>query len=288
MSKRWANQFVNSVARSYQLSKVTAQQKSLLETEKTRLRGLFKRAQVKNPGKAVLNFLSDPSDVIDFTKDYLVQRKIRNQKEIQIKVCKIQLNPLYVCDYSISETFYTTVGAIHSINETSSIGIDENADFIDDSYLSILKSALETWEDKKIKPPSNVPITSIEEKLDISSIMGLMKEYICGLYAQTVSYMGNNGVRYQKVCTPSPKNVEIKDLREIFMPYWILSATLNGFDYNLIVADFGIQLKVIADASSSCSICQSDAKENSSVCDECSRVVCKKDSLVCTICNKIR
>jgi len=255
---------------------------------------ISKKAEVINK---LYSFLQD--DLISFLKDDLIGF---NKDLVKVEDIGLRLLSSYMVDYTVDATFSTSVGIIHSINETSTVFLGGSRG--EPIVPSITQSLLPLRYKISELNEENLKGVKIVEKGDFvknyKEIKEKAKETLRRIYTKTVSYYGANNVRYTKTCVPRKKDVTLADVKRVYLPVWsfgfsvlknkyIVVGTetpqkLNILPSNLITVQESSGIKVYPN---NCMICSRDMKDEKYVCNECGTIVCSKDSSICKICEKV-
>lgn len=247
--------------------------------------------------------VSDKPKITKKLFDFL-RNDLRGFDEDSTKINDIGLRLMsaYLVDYSINATFLTSVGTIHSINESSSIFLTGDTG---DPLHSIISNFLLPLRQNisELDQRSLTDIKIIERGEFTRShkeIKGIAQDTLIRAYTTRVSYYGANNRLYQKLCIPRKKDITILDIKRVYVPFWdiILSIIktkyavvgientykLNVLPSTLIKFEAESDIKVYPDK---CMICLKDMKHEKYVCNECGIIVCDKDSSKCKICERV-
>ena len=196
-----------------------------------------------------------------------------------MRTASVEWKPVYQVRYSLEQTFRTSVGVIHHVEENNGMialsgddgaQIPENlATLLETSFLSDVGETFKASEFKSLK----------QFNLDIKSIDHAAKERIVQIHSASVGYYGSNNVHYTKECIPSKRNIHLKDISQIYVPIRKLDVRAIDHQYSLTLSDNGEVLRFIEGISFSfCKVCGGSfdpTKEGiQTLCNECGAIAC--------------
>ena len=225
-----------------------------------------------------------------------------NKDSVKVEDVGLKLLSSYMVDYAIDATFSTSVGIIHSINETSTIFLGGSSG--EPIVPTITKSLLPLRYNILELNQENLEGVKIVEKGEFAKnhkeIKEKAKEILRRIYTETVSYYGANKVRYTKTCIPRKKDVTLASVKRVYLPVWSFGFSVLENKYIVVGTETPQKLNVLSSDLTTipessdteiypdeCMICFKDMKDEKYICNECGMIVCKKDSSMCKICEKI-
>lgn len=243
------------------------------------------------------------SDLIGFNRDF-----------VKVEDIGLRLLSSYMVDYTINATFSTSVGTIHSINETSVIFLDGSGEPIIPTIIT--KSLLPLRHNISELNQEDLKGVKLIEKgefvKNFTEIKEKAKEVLRRIYTKTVSYLGANKVLYTKTCIPRKKDITLANVKRVYLPVWSLAFSVLKNKYSVVGTETTYQLNVLPTSvlkpmsvveilrkhelarslgiklyPNNCMICSRDMKDEKYVCNECGIIVCNKDSSKCKICEKV-
>jgi restriction system protein len=223
-----------------------------------------------------------------------------NVSLLRIEEMRIDLMAAYMIDYSVNSDFSTSVGKICEIHENSTAFFGVNGELID----PIIRNALyplrhnlvtineDTFNETEIGGKEKFSKTFKEAKAGA-------KEALIKYYTQNVGYYGANNRHYSKTCIPKQKDVEVYEIKQVYIPTWTIIFSLLKKKYALAAVESSEGITVIPSRmvnikidsgikvySDSCMFCNNSMGNGKFVCSVCGAIVCKKDSFVCKTCGK--
>lgn len=208
--------------------------------------------------------------------------------ELVIEQKKSILVPFYKVEYDVNATFSTSVGLIHTENRSDTI------------YLNQQDLALCSNSFSKHFPASSfkhydpaADMTCIDKSSSEPTMNELTKnayEYIIQKHTKNVSYVGRNNQSYTKTCTPSKKDILIKDIAHVYIPYSDVEFLLHNRKKSISLAENNTSSFFVANENFlNCEICHSKVSPGL-LCNDCGAIVhvSKKKShgLKCSFCEK--
>jgi len=222
------------------------------------------------------------------------------EKSAIIEEMGLSLIPSYMVDYSINAVFKTSVGVIHSINESSSIFLSDRGEPINPIVTNPLLS--QKYRIYTVTPDALGDVKIFEKgeftKL-FKEVKSTAKDVLTRVYTETVVYYGANNRRYEKTCIPKQKDINILDIKQVYIPFWNIvfsmlknkyaivgiesSSGLTILPSNIVDVKADSGVKVYPDI---CMICSRIMKTEKFVCTECGMITCSKDRFKCKLCGK--
>lgn len=246
--------------------------------------------------------LSNRKEIINKLLVFL-QKDLTGFNGGSIKINDVSLNLLssFMVDYNIDASFSTSVGLIHSLNETGTVFFDgkngKPVTSIITKPVLPLRDKVSRIDDKTVKE------VRLQEKgvfnRSYKEIETKAKHFLRGVYTTNVSYYGANNRRYTKRCTPKKSDVLIKEIQRVYISIWSFGFSI--LDYNYLLAaqetlgELSIVPKKIANLKGSgfiqypdsCMICSKTLVQPKFVCSQCGIIVCEDDSSKCKMCGKV-
>lgn len=184
---------------------------------------------------------------------------------------EIVYRPFFVLRYDVDAVFSTTVGILHH-EQTSAAWI------VVDGETGEVHSAGDV---RYLSGEVQVPFRGVSPEfsgelphfqLNMYSLRQIAKVAIRGLHTRTVTYTGRNNQTYSKVCEPGDRDIQIRDVREVYVPYERIDFRLlhSTFRADAFHAPSG-RLWVTKDNLGECGICRSPIQGRPVLCDACGR-----------------
>ena len=178
---------------------------------------------------------------------------------------RASLSAMYFVSMSIRQTFSTSVGVIHETDvrdehhmfDGSTGALDESGggDFFGNP--SVDASGL----------PEDYDRTSF--MLDDVTLRERITQEMIDMHTEHVSYRGKNNVTYTKKCVPSARNVQINNLRQVYVPRCDITLKALDQDHTCDMEYNGTKTRLLDPTWSQCYECGS---KGALLCNECGRV----------------
>jgi len=204
-------------------------------------------------------------------------------------VLNIRFIPAYLLEYSLHDTFSTSVGVVHriTINRGKILLSGRNGRIYPPELTRIITSASmsENWI-----PPEKENISSDKFTLGYSHVKKAGLKQIQQYHTETVSYYGQNNVHYTKTCVPRVSRILIKNFTQIYFPLLNVSCKIITRNHHLSL--HGTQHDILIEKSDEgkCEICSKDLGNKRLLCNSCGRISHSPSifghSYSCEICGK--
>ncbi len=244
--------------------------------------------------------ISSKSQVIQRFVDFLESDLTGFKRQLfAVNQIGIRLIPTYMIDYCINATFSTSVGVVHSIHKRSSIFILGDLGkpihkVISEFFLSI-KGTIAQFNETMLKDSEVLERRSFRKSF--KEVEEIAVNSLIRAYSREVSYYGRNNVRYVKNCVPRRKHVTIEDIKRVYLAPWGIVFSLKDRKYVIGVLDAPERFEtlpgnLIVDARGleaypeDCMTCLRKMEKEKYLCNECGKIVCRKDNSQCKICGK--
>lgn len=246
--------------------------------------------------------IPEESEIVDSLNGFL-EGNLKGFHEglMRVEDVSLRLKSAYMIDYAINAEFSTSVGIIHSVNESSSVFFEgENGHLLNQEttnpFLDV-KGRLTEIHEKEIK----AKLVKKEEFFkSFREVKENAKEALRSLYTKTVSYHGRNNVAYAKTCIPSNRDIVIRDARRVYLPIWSIGFSILKNKYIIVATETSGRLNHLPRVSAdvplpsdftdypyNCMVCHSsDVGDEAYVCNECGAITCKRDNFCCKVCGK--
>ena len=245
--------------------------------------------------------ISNKSQIVVKTLDFLKNDLTGfEEKSTKIEEIGLRLVPSYMVDYSINATFSTSVGVIHSINTSSSIFLSDRGELIHPTITNPLLS--QEYRISTVTPDALGDVKIFEKgefTKPFKEIKSTAKDVLTKVYTKTVVYYGANNRRYEKTCIPKQKDINISDVKQVYIPFWNIMFSMLKNKYAIVGVESSSGLTVLPNNMISiksnsgvkvypnlCMICSRDMKDQKFVCAECGMITCSKDSFKCKQCGR--
>ncbi len=224
---------------------------------------------------------------------HLEQKLISKPKKIidNIKIInrKICLKPIYFAKYNIDAVFETSVGIIHSENDTGTIFISgTNGNTLDEK----LSQRFINITPKNFVSSNTHNVNIIPFKLLSNHAKDEFVNHITRKHTKNVSYVGRNNVSYTKNCIPKSKDIFISNIKQTYIPENEIDFNLMGKNRYFKIADNGIyDFYVYEQNVSTCEICNKSVDQARILCNECGSIshnksFWKSHGFYCSNCGK--
>lgn len=179
-----------------------------------------------------------------------------------------EYRPFYLTSYRVDAEFPTASGPFAIQGEGQVLVDVEGRRLLDDGRLidDILSRSVERGE-----LPLNAP--SRDPRAVRTSIESVAGELVSDSLAETTGYYGANKAFYTKLCRPSPKDVEITDVRKIMVADTDLEYRILGTEYSRELMDIDGAERWDDDPGYECGICGEEICGRPMLCTICGRVV---------------
>ena|GEM_PF-6187424 len=207
----------------------------------------------------------------------LIKLTVPNEEHLKIKVTDRSYVPYYLCSFSINAIFKTSVGVIHSIDDSSAVGL----------WGPTVKENNLIWDSEARVPETNLvkgPPVGKKKPLGYNSqkIVELIAPDLIRRYSANINYTGGNRVNYTKFCAPRAKDIRFEINEVIYFPLWEFEVDYLGKKYVLSALQKGDHFTIF---NSDLNICGC-GKKSEMFCSLCGDVVCRKHSEICEVCRK--
>lgn len=108
--------------------------------------------------------------------------------------------------------------------------------------------------------------------VDTATLNRSIMEQMVEMHTETVSYEGGNHATYERECAPSPRNIHVDDLRQVYVPRLRVTIEILGYDHECTIECNGDEYRVINPTWRECHECGSH--KGLMLCNECGRVAC--------------
>lgn len=191
-----------------------------------------------------------------------------------IRECKreIQYRPFFIVIYDVDAVFSTSVGLLHHEKVTSAwIAVDGNTgETHSSSDVKYLNDEVQV-PFRGTSPEFTGELAHFQ--VNQSDLRRIAKTTIGRMHTRTITYTGRNNQTYSKVCEPGDRDIHIRDVREVYVPYERIVFQLlhSAFHADAFHAPSG-RLWVTRDDLGQCGICHSHIPGTPLLCDACGRV----------------
>ncbi|AGN25431.1 hypothetical protein A3206_03955 [Candidatus Methanomassiliicoccus intestinalis] len=208
--------------------------------------------------------------------------------ELAIEEKKSVLVPFYKVEYDVNATFSTSVGLIHTEKCSDTLYLrQQDLSLCDSSFSQCFPAS----SFKSYDPVADM--TCVDQSGPAPTMNELTKtayEYIINKHTRSVSYDGRNNQSYTKTCAPSKKDILIKDVTHVYIPYSDIEFLLHDRKRKMSLAEnHTSSFFVLNENFLNCEICNSKISSGM-LCNDCGAVVhvSKKKShgLKCSFCDK--
>lgn len=179
---------------------------------------------------------------------------------------------VFAVRYSVDAIFQTSVGMIHREHAAGrSIMLDgHSGHVVNNSVVSFFEKEPRTrFTGIHLDFRGELP----SFKVDSMTLQGKAKAAIAQLHTRTVSYPGKNNVQYSKTCEPGERDIQVEDIKQLYMPVASLDFRLEGVPYHLdcVQGPSGRLLPLSHDILK-CRLCNLSIRQGGLLCGVCGRV----------------
>jgi restriction endonuclease Mrr len=221
------------------------------------------------------------------------------EKTAQIEGMSLKLKPAYMVDYSINATFKTSIGVIHSVNESSTFLLTDTGEPVHPTITNALLPQKYNLSTICGDPMGDVKILEKGEfTKPFKETKNLAEDALIRLYTKTVVYYGANNVRYDKTCVPKQKDINVSSIKQVYIPLWNIMFSILRNKYVIVGVEDSTGITVLPshmvhiDADSGirvypnlCMVCSGNL-EPKFVCSDCGGITCDNDSFNCKMCGR--
>lgn len=214
-----------------------------------------------------------------------------NKDQVSVEDLKTTFYPIYYVDYDIDSECSTSVGVIHR-------EFGEGQLIIDGRTGNELKKEFRGLFLKNIDNEEEITDGNcLQYKLDFQKNENELKNIaiseIIDSHTKNVTYTGKNNVTYQKLCTPSPKDITIHDCKSLYYPEWTLNFKAKQKNYTISFIESAGSFITLRNDTKICQICNHKIGNNRWYCTYCGSIICKKHlkvtrlnkAMICTNCS---
>ena len=178
---------------------------------------------------------------------------------------RVSLRAMYFVSVSIRQTFSTSVGVIHETDVR-----DEHLMF-DGSTGAPDESGGGDFFGNPSMDAAGLPedCDRTDFMLDEVTLRGHITQEMIDMHTEDVRYRGKNNITYTKKCVPSARNIQINNLRQVYVPHYDITVTALGQDHACGMEYNGAETRLLDPTWDKCYGCGS---RGSLLCNECGRV----------------
>ncbi|ADD04891.1 homolog to restriction system mrr [Natrialba magadii ATCC 43099] len=229
-------------------------------------------------------------------------RDVRNiaPETVPTPETSVAFEPMVTVSANTSATFETSVGVIHSLNETTDLVLHAGGD----------EPRVARGERRDLVTDRTAPRVSLEErKTELECTFDELeytrfgrtetayKEWAIDrlrqVHTTTVHYTGDNNVDYEKTCTPNRSDVSVRSIDPVYLPRVRSRLALGEYEYRYVYDAAGSSRAVVRNEFRECVHCETSGVGGSyTYCDNCGSINCEdhirterlEDEPVCTGC----
>lgn len=125
-------------------------------------------------------------------------------------------------------------------------------------------------------------------QLDRKTVAHRIVDAIAKQHSQEVGWNGRNNVHYTRVCTPSGRNIDLRDFKRVYVPQWSISYFAFSKGYRITVIEKPQELFLLENSLAICRICNEPIQEEILLCNSCGNTTHKGKShgYECRSCGK--
>jgi hypothetical protein len=188
------------------------------------------------------------------------------------KVVNTEFVPAYLLEYSLHQTFSTTVGVVHEVHVNNGRVLlnGENGSIVPSILAGIVssKSMVEDWHSLE---PEHAKWGSF--RIDLFTAKRFGTEHIQQLHTETVGYVGRNNVRYTKECVPSISNILVKSLTQVYIPIFTVSFQILSRQHKVSLCGNPEKIEILGGVVNNCEVCGNPLHEERLLCNSCGKIV---------------
>lgn len=222
--------------------------------------------------------------LLDNLKTY--PRKIKDL--IKFETFQKGFLPIYIINYSIHDSFTTSVGEIGSVHEdnkwlwingsTRNIAEQSIITFVNDNSSSLSSIS-------NLHESAQIPDT-INKSIDLVSLGDIVKQIIIDKYTREYEYVGQNNVSYKKTFYPRLNSISLKNIKKVDLRFRMIRIIQGTISKEIVSLD--AENRVLLDHDIPfCDYCGKNKRLM--ICDSCAAVFdCGfgKHGRKCSICGK--
>jgi restriction system protein len=208
----------------------------------------------------------------------------------KIRIIKTHFTPAYLLEYSLKQTFSTSVGVIHRINVNKERLLLNGQDgSIIASKLSQIVEPEEMVEDYDILELKEPPSESFRIGFSQAKRLGIRQIQRC--HTTIVGYYGANNVHYTKKCKPNVSSIFVKSLTQVYIPILTVSFKMMDRAHDISLCGNTENIEILSGTIEICEVCGDHLSEKRLLCNSCGKIVHRPQKLMghsyfCYECNK--
>ena len=215
----------------------------------------------------------------------------RPQEIVSLHDRNIKFTPAYFISYMVDQDFSTSVGLIHSVYENDGfICINgQQGPLVELDRPPFWQSGRLVTKDELL--PVDATVSQAGFTLGTTNVSEIAKQWIVEKHTKTVTYTGRNNQNYTRTCSPSKKNIFLKDIRQVYIAQQTVVCAILDKDYQIRFSENGSKILVENSAISICRICGARVQNKGLLCNSCGNLAhsprwWKAHSFVCKNCGK--
>ncbi|THE63896.1 restriction endonuclease [Salinadaptatus halalkaliphilus] len=192
----------------------------------------------------------------------------------------VTLEPLVTISGRTSATFETSVGVVHSLDETTDLVIHA-----DRETPRVASGDVRSLVANPTAPRIDLDARDLEATFDaverkrFDQTETEYKEWaidkLRAIHTTTVHYTGDNNVDYEKTCTPNRSDVRVQSIDPVYAPHVRSNLSLGAYDYRYAYYAAGPSRTTTTDAFHRCVHCERAGADGSyTYCDNCGSINC--------------
>lgn len=190
------------------------------------------------------------------------------------------LIPTVTIDATINATEQTSVGVIYNVFQHEQVVLD--AAHPQPAEFAPPIQQLVTQNRNRAIPLGEVPFKSYFDSVNKRRYQQTETEYknwaishLQNKYTQTVSYVGNNNVRYTKTCTPNQNEIMVSSVQPVYVPLISYQVELGQYTYIFEYGSAAPEKCVARDDFHQCVHCGLSGQDHDYVyCSNCGSINC--------------
>ncbi|MFP8951486.1 restriction endonuclease [Natrialbaceae archaeon A-arb3/5] len=194
----------------------------------------------------------------------------------------VEFAPMITVTARTSATFETSVGVIHSLDETNDLVARADRDPAQPAAAevqSLVADASAPWVDLDEREPAFAEAFDEVTRTRFDRTEDEYKEWaidrLRAAHTTTVHYTGDNNVDYEKTCTPNQSDVTVHSIEPVYLPLVRSELSLGEYEYRYAYYAAGSTWETTTDEFHECVHCgESNAVEPYTYCDNCGSINC--------------
>ena len=189
---------------------------------------------------------------------------------LEMTPTSLRLEAHYVVTSDVDQDFTTSAGLIHSVHVHGIHDVlsAKDSSAMDPAQASFLLKGAQLIEPSRI-PAVACPVVRERSAVNKTSAKRIVTERLIREHSSEVSYTGQNGVSYKKVCKIGSRSVQITDFKKVWLPKYQLSLKFLKNAYECTLVQNGSEARITESNMYECGVCGKDAGKAALLCNSC-------------------